>query len=391
MKINKKTLEKDIRELEHILARNYGKNDYVFDYITATYYDEILYEIGGNPTHVSERIFSREVADKINEKMDKALHGICEFYNTNSDMMYKGMVNFEKIITSDDIMEQVPTHQLRNIPFSTFKDLILSYYATYGNKVYNIVKKYFDEERIYLGSSMDADACGVFFGSLATQKGYITVEKKKKLSLYTAGSLVHELGHGVDFETFIFPQRKKISSFDDLLIELPSYHFETGFYDYLIKNNIYLDDAHALVTNLYREFMTFATIFGTVKGLDNFYIEEGGFITNEAGNFLDMNGDEILPNVEKSDEDCCVRRLDATEMIKYSLGMFLAFQTNALASENREAYLKNLFNCTMSRREVSLEESLDMLGISKEQFESCSLIEDRIKDELVYTRKRWKL
>ena len=48
--------------------------------------------------------------------------------------------------------------------------------------------------------------------------------------------------------------------------------------------------------------MTFATIFGTVKGLDNFYIEEGGFITNEAGNFLDMNGDEILPNVEKSDE-----------------------------------------------------------------------------------------
>lgn len=387
MKINEKTLEKDIRELEHILGRNYGKKDYVFDYLTASFYDEILFEVGGEPTNVSDRILSTDVINRINERMDKALHSICDFYNTNADMMYNGMVNFEKIITSDDILEQVPTHQLNHISFSMFKDLILSYYATYGNKIYNIVKKYFDEERIYLGSSMDSSACGVFFGASANQKGYITIERKKKLSLYTAGSLVHELAHAIDFETFIFPQRKKIASFDDLLIELPSYHFEVGFLDYLIKNNVHPNDAHALMVNLYQEFMTFATIFGTVKGLNNFYIEEGGFITNDKGYFLDMNGDEILPS-EEMDE--CKKKLDATEMIKYSLGMYLAFQTNELAKENREAYLKRLFNCTMSRKECSLEESLNMLGISKEQFESCSLVEDRIKDELVYIRKKWK-
>ena len=386
MKINKETLKKDIKELEHILLRNYGKKDYVFDYLTASFYDEILFEVGGNPTNVSERILSTEVINRINQRMDKALHKICDFYNENSDMMYNGMVNFEKILTSDDILELTPTHQLNNISFNMFKDLILSYYATYGNKVYNIVKKYFDEERIYLGSSMDSSACGVFFGSCANQKGYITIERKKKLSLYTAGSLVHELGHAVDFETFVFPQRKKLASFDDLLIELPSYYFEVGFLDYLIKNNVHPRDAHALMVNLYQEFMTFATIFGTVKGLDNFYIEEGGFITAENGNFIDMNGEEILPN----DEDECKKKLDATEMIKYSLGMYLAFQTNELASANREAYLKNLFNCTMSRGECSLEESLDILGISKEQFESCGLVEDRIKDELKYTRKMWK-
>ena len=189
------------------------------------------------------------------------------------------------------------------------------------------------------------------------------------------------------FETFIFPQRKKIASFDDLLIELPSYHFEVGFLDYLIKNNVHPNDAHALMVNLYQEFMTFANLFGTVKGLENFYIEEGGFITNDKGHFLDMYGDEILPSDESEE---CRKKLDATEMIKYSLGMYLAFQTNELAKENREAYLKHLFNCTTSRKETNLEESLSLLGISKEQFESCSIIEDRIKDELVYTRKKWK-
>mgnify|MGYP003297265218 CR=1 FL=1 len=63
-----KTLEKDIRELEHILARNYSKKDYVFDYLTASFYDEILFEIGGNPTNVSDRILSTDVINKINEQ-----------------------------------------------------------------------------------------------------------------------------------------------------------------------------------------------------------------------------------------------------------------------------------------------------------------------------------
>ena len=53
-----------------------------------------------------------------------------------------------------------------------------------------------------------------------------------------------------------------------------------------------------------------------------------------------MYGDEILPSDESEE---CRKKLDATEMIKYSLGMYLAFQTNELAKENREAYLKHLF------------------------------------------------
>ena len=98
----------------------------------------------------------------------------------------------------------------------------------------------------------------------------------------------------------------------------------------------------------------------------------------------------LLRKYVQRNPDKPTRRLDATELMKYSLGMYLSFQTNALASEDRKEYLKNLLNATTSRRESSLIDTLDYLGISQEQFETCSLVETRVKDELKHTRKMWK-
>lgn len=393
MKIDEKRLTSETKKIEHILERKQYKRGYENEFQNVSAYDQILYSIGATPTYAAENLFTTAQVNNINRMMDKGLVEVCNFYNQNREVVQNGLSSFEKILRSDDVLTMAPTYQLQNISFSMFKDLLLAYYSQYGNLVYKIVKKYIEENRIELGDSLDPSASGVYFGSNLTKSGYITIQKNKKLSLYTLGVLSHELGHAIDFETLHYPQQKNMNIFSDVLIEVPSYHFELGLYDFLIKNNVHPNDAHALLTSLYQELSFFGKSFDVLFNMDDFFIEDGGYVTNKNGKFIDYEGKEVEESEDCDEEECdCTkqRKMDVTEVLKYSLGMYIATQTNELASQDREGYIKDLLRCTTLRKESSFIESLENLGISQEQFESASIVEPRIKDELVLTRKMWK-
>lgn len=393
MKINEERLTSETKKLEQILGRKQFKRGYENEFQNIAMYDEILYSIGATPTYASEKIFTTQQIEFINKMMDRGLHDLCAFYNQNGDIIQKGLTSYERILRSDPVLEMSPTYQLQHISFPMFKELLFEYYSQYGNQIYKIVKKYVDEGRIELGDSLDPTASGVYFGSNITKSGYITIHRNKKLSLFTLGVLVHELGHAIDFETLHYPQSKNMNLFSDVLIEVPSYHFEMGLYDFLIKNNIHPNDAHALMSSLYQELSYFGKSFDALFNMEDFFIEDGGYVTNQDGKFVDYEGKEIEETEDLDEEECdCKgpRKMDATEVLKYSLGMYIAVQTNQLASQDREAYIKDLLRFTTLRKESSLIESLERLGISQEQFETASIIEPRIKDELTLTRKMWK-
>lgn len=395
MKINEERLTQETKRLEQILGRKQFKRGYENEFQNIAAYDQILYSIGANPTYASEKVFTTQQIEYINRMMDRGIHEVCDFYNQHREVVQNGLQSFEKALRSDNVLEMTPTYQLQNISFKTFKELLFEYYSQYGNQIYKIIKKYVDEGRIELGDSLDPSASGVYFGSNLTKSGYITIHKNKKLSLYTLSVLVHELGHAIDFETLHYPQQKNINLFSDSLIEVPSYHFEIGFLDFLIKNNIHPNDAHALMTSLYQELSYFGKAYDALFNMDDFFIEDGGYVTNLDGQFIDYEGNPIMEEEHEEDEDCdcCeskTRKMDATEVLKYGLGMYIATQTNELASQDREAYIKDLLRFTTMRKESSFIESLERLGISQEQFESASIIEPRVKDELTLTRKMWK-
>ena len=393
MKINEERLTRETKRLEQVLGRKQFKRGYENEFQNVAMYDQILYSIGATPTYASEKIFTTQQIEFINKMMDRGLHDLCAFYNQNRDIIQKGLTSYEKILRSDPVLEMAPTYQLQHISFPMFKELLFEYYSQYGNQIYKIVKKYVDEGRIELGDSMDPTASGVYFGSNITKSGYITIHRNKKLSLFTLGVLAHELGHAIDFETLHYPQSKNMNLFSDVLIEVPSYHFEMGLYDFLIKNNVHPNDAHALMSSLYQELSYFGKSFDALFNMDDFFIEDGGYVTNQEGKFVDFEGKEIEETEDLDEEECDCngpRKMDATEVLKYSLGMYIAAQTNQLASQDREAYIKDLLRFTTLRKESSLIESLERLGISQEQFETASIIEPRIKDELTLTRKMWK-
>lgn len=390
MEIDKERLTKEAEKIEKILVRKQNKKGYEFEFQNVDAYDQILMSIGEPSTNAVEKIFTINQLVHINNAMDKGLIEICDFYNQNSNIIQSGLNNYEKILRKDDILAMTPTYELKNITFPMFKELLFEYYSQYGNNIYKIVKKYVNEGRIQLGNTLDPTASGMFFGSNLTKSGYITILKNKKLTLYTLSVLVHELGHAIDSETLHFPQGKNINLLSDIFVEVPSIHFEIGFLDFLIKNNINPNDAHALLDSMYQELSFYSQSFDKLCHLDEFYINDEGYVTNKDDKLIDYDGKEI--NELDDNDDCCLETqnaMDVTELLKYGLGMYIAMQSNELASQDRKAYIKDLLNFTTQRKESSFIESLERLGITEEQFASSSIIEPRIQKELMYTKKMW--
>lgn len=382
MNINEEQLKRDIAKLEHLLKRKYNKKNFVFEHIIVSTYDDILKKIACETTYVEDRIFSEDVYKLIKEIERGIVRNVCKFYNTNKDIMIKGFDSFEKIFDDKEYISYLPPFRISSMSEKDFNDLLLSYFSIYGDKVYKIVKKYIDEGRIELSSSMLKSTTGTFIESCCLKNGYINVDKGRRYDILTLSALCHELGHAIDSETFLFPQSKRLISGEDILTEVPSCYFEISFLKYLIENNYYSKDAHVILADTYSMARGMMQEFSTIDNLKSFYVDHMGCVILPSGKYVDTDGKEI-----EDIDNCNCDIANITESMKYSLGLYLAFNMNELSKGNREEYLKHLFNFTTSRKEGSFEELVNMLNISRDEFESASLVKPTIDKEMELVKK----
>ena len=195
MNINEEQLKRDIAKLEHLLMRKYNKKNFAFEHIIASSYDDILKKIACETTYVEDRIFSEDVYKLVKELERSIVRNVCKFYNTNKDIMIKGFDSFEKIFDDKEYISYLPPFRISSMSEKDFNDLLLSYFSIYGDRVYKIVKKYIDEGRIELSSSMLNSSNGTFIESSCLKNGYINVDKGRRYDILTLAALCHELGH----------------------------------------------------------------------------------------------------------------------------------------------------------------------------------------------------
>ena len=257
--------------------------------------------------------------------------------------------------------------KMKSFSEKDFIDIIISYYASYGDKYYKIAKKYFEEKRINIDSTLLEEAGGYFVPIIWLNSGYI-------YSLYpnydtiSAASIVHELGHAVDAEIFLFPQQKKLPIFSDLLLEVPSTTFEMGFYDYLRKQYIDIDGGLILDNNRVADVYDFFANLRDAINSENLDVDIDGIATNEKGYEYDFRTD-----------------------IVYGLGYYLAFHLNEIRNSGNKDYLKILNSIITLRKEASLYDIVNMLGIRLEDFVYGTHIKPRIKENLLTLKKRYNV
>ena len=238
----------------------------------------------------------------------------------------------------------------------TFKDIILSYFATYGNKEYEIVKKYFDENRIEMSyeKCADDDLAAAFALLTKLKSGYI-ISIHNNYNTWSMTDLVHELGHAIDAERFLFPQQKKVNVFSDMLCEIPSTTYEIGFLNYLLNNNI--DESARIIKN-YKH-----SLLADASDELNYIYSLTDINSDYDGNLYDKDGN-VYP---------------FKDMLSYGLGYYFSYILNYIKDNNPEEFDKIFYNVISSRNEIiHLIDFAKIMGISEEEFLNCNLVKNDI-------------
>ena len=294
------------------------------------------------------------------------------FADKNQELLLKTFLSYKKML--DDIdYQSIPFYKCcKSYSEKDFKDIIFSYFNSYGEKYYKIVKKYFDEQRIQMkmklsDKELQENFAGFFSSFVTLSSGYI-LSRYSCLNSCSLASLAHELGHAIDAETFIFPQQKTLPTLSDMLLEIPSTMFEVGLIDYLIKNEIDVD---------------------------------GGLVLyNDKSMFIDDTYDTLAKVYSLGDVDMDFygttfidgEQYDFREDMLYGLGYYFAFCFDVLKEqmENKE-FLKHFNDVMTMRKESTLEEIIELSGVSYDDFVNSTLIRPKLEDRYVRTRKRFNV
>lgn len=234
-----------------------------------------------------------------------------------------------------------------------FKEIILSYYAEYGDDIYNLVKEYFDNSRIGMG--VWTEVSEAYFANSFLGGGYVA-NGHEDLSTYSLGGVVHELGHAIDYKKLYLNQGKKLSTISDTLLETPAHFFELSLYEYLIKNHIDIDYALLLIND---SIFTDVSRLTPYKGIDVFdgIMNLDGEIVDEEGNLIYNLRDDIV----------------------YFLGTSIALNMMVRSKDNKKEFNSILNDYLCGRKERTFEQSLETLGISYEDFINGKYIKPYIK------------
>ncbi len=376
------------------------KNMIVNDYASLLFLNEIFAKLYNKCFVLDNVIKDYERAIKIKEKDNiNSINNYLINIFTNKKVLYQISKNYINYFNNQKIGNYQYFKNLRNYSKEDFIDIILSYYSTFGDKIYNIVKKYFDESRIQTNCPIDdLDDCNDFSGLYSfivfLQTGYI-FGGLNKLNTMNAGMITHELGHAIDAETFIFPQQKNINIFEDYLVELPSLTFEFGFYDYLEKNHIDVIGSNIMKNLNYNNYYLWFNVLNYALSLKELYINMDGDMELTKNDITNEEINKIIDITCYEDENGNIINqkyiIPLRDSLIYALGGYFARHLSLMIGEDNKEFLKIFNNIITSRKEATFEELINMAGISLEDFVSGKLIFPKIKeDNLVLRNKYYK-
>lgn len=323
MNIDKNLLINDLRRLRESIKQ--GKTDDIkFEYRRLCAFNETsieLFDLGYDNINLTEQCY-----ETLRLFENKEIIKLQEYIKNNIDFL-KGIDNFI-IRLSANGFDVINWCNFKQFNENETKDIMLSYFSTYGNKPYEIAKRHFDEKRISLNNGNSNEAYYIY--STNINDGYIYLNDGY-VDTSTVSDLAHELGHAYDFNIFIFPQSKKYSNIRDPYLEVSSTFFEIDFLNYLISQNLDRKGARTLINSRVYELVT----------NDDF----------ESSNFSFELRDNLI----------------------YKIGYFFAFHLCELC-ENKEQFLKQFNNFLTSRCEADLKTLLEFIGLNYEEFISGDVI-----------------
>lgn len=256
-------------------------------------------------------LVSKGIKNVIDGKYEHSIL-IKSFMNDINDIFANYLEN--KIITSNS-----------KITVQEEKEILTEYFHTEGKDLYNQTKgkiHILNPSKLKLDQEGN-DSISIYLPWI--DEGIITVcNLDNKVS--KMGALIHELGHTEDWFSYRKLHSRKSTSIyakniGSLYSEVKSTYNEYKFYDYLLKNNIYLTDTLttlALVTNEYFNSLDYASLIGYIPS--NFLKADSLIVYKEDLRKSTIKMSEVTPYLKEMDDE-----IPFDDALTYSYGMMLSF------------------------------------------------------------------
>lgn len=299
-----------------------------------TAYNTILYDLTGQAFNCSKIIYKHPyLRNKIIRENNKGLELFFDRVRKDERIFKILFANYYNLCIDTDIFNYTLYPCEKKFTDKEVKDIILGFYSLFGDRVYSVVKRYFDEARIQTGSGIcEKNTDATFYNSLLLKSGYIVVKEKENNIKLLAG-LVHELGHAVDYGTYYHPQQKKGKYYSDIYQEVSSKFFEYSFIKYLMDNRIECDESL-----FYRAAFIKQTFYEICMLVDTY--TEGNMFSTDIGDMI-KNSNAFV----------------------YALGGVLGIGMNQVMGKDYLEYMKKFNDFICSRNEGNFVDLICMAGI----------------------------
>lgn len=230
--------------------------------------------------------------------------------------------------------------------FSFIEDVKLSY-----KEMYDIMMGYLSEEglttpfnellknkRIFKGLNAEMGYAGYAAHNTINNTSCILVVDDDS-SISTMTTMIHELGHVIDFTNLNNTQGFTTANdyyLKSIYNEVFSMLMEKDFLSYLLRNNIYSEDACSLTEDYYYNIIESLKKLLVLSSLDD------KLLVGDA--YIDLKSNELMANVRKNNKDIILHEdiipseLDIHNDLVYGYGGILATYYNYLKEKDPDKY-----------------------------------------------------
>lgn len=230
--------------------------------------------------------------------------------------------------------------------FSFIEDVKLSY-----KEMYDIMMGYLSEEglttpfnellknkRIFKGLNAEMGYAGYAAHNTINNTSCILVVDDDS-SISTMTTMIHELGHVIDFTNLNNTQGFTTANdyyLKSIYNEVFSMLMEKDFLSYLLRNNIYSEDACSLTEDYYYNIIESLKNLLVLSSLDD------KLLVGDA--YIDLKSNELMANVRKNNKDIVLHEdiipseLDIHNDLVYGYGGILATYYNYLKEKDPDKY-----------------------------------------------------
>lgn len=353
LEIDTKMMHDELVSLREFFKRHPRMDDLKYSY---DYLEELStqYKILTGEKFDYSKIFSKqkETEEMIRKYYWKTISGTVDFMMDNIDIINLALKKYNKNVRG--FLDVPVNFGQRNYSYKDFKDMILDYFDSFGEKERKVASRLFDEKRIELGLPKDGKTAGRNTSNIISDVGYIFM-MFNELNSYTASSLVHEIGHEIQHEMIEVPRMLKRSNGKMLYIEVISSFFEMGFLNLLIDKRIDDFNSRAII-RCFEDDVKFNgyTIEKIVDTLDN---------------------DENVQIIGGMDITCLDgKTVSFWNSMIYGFGRYMGLFLNSIIDGDYKGFMKDFYSMLSLSDKLSIEESLDVMGIKPSEFIECDKI-----------------